>query len=126
MGLKVFLNNDFRKFIKGEGLTSAALWKAIDEVEQGLVDAHLGGFLIKKRVPRPGSGKSGGYRTIMAYRQGERIFLLYGFAKNERDNITNKELAAFSMAAEQYIKLSDAELGWAVESKKLWALDRYR
>lgn len=95
MGLKVFLNNDFRKFIKGEGLNAAALWKAIDEVEQGLVDAYLGGFLIKKRVPRPGSGKSGGYRTIMAYRQGERIFLLYGFAKNERDNITNKELAAF-------------------------------
>lgn len=122
MALRVFKNLDFQDFVKDEGLTDEVLWKAIAEVENGLVDARLGGFLIKKRVPRPGGGKSGGYRTIMAHRQGERLFLLYGFAKNERDNITRAERAALLEAGNAYMKLADAELDSAVEKKVLLEL----
>jgi hypothetical protein len=122
MALRVFKNLDFQGFVKNEDLTDEVLWKAIAEVESGLVDARLGGFLIKKRVPRPGGGKSGGYRTIMAHRQGERLFLLYGFAKNERDNITRAERAALLEAGNAYMKLTDTELDSAVEKKVLLEL----
>jgi len=122
MALRVFKNLDFQDFAEDEGLTDDVLWKAIAEVESGLIDARLGGFLIKKRVARSGGGKSGGYRTIMAHRQGERIFLLYGFAKNERANITRAERAALSEAGSEYMKLSDAQLDMAVEKKKLLEL----
>ncbi len=124
MALRVFKNLDFQKFVKDEDLTDEALWKAIDEVENGLVDARLGGFLIKKRVPKAGGGKRGGYRTIMAHRQGERLFLLYGFSKSEQDNITKKEKDALSEAGDVYMKLTDAQLDLAVGKKKLLELKR--
>jgi hypothetical protein len=60
--------------------------------DSGLIDADLGGGLIKQRVARKGQGKRGGYRTILAYRSGERAVFLYGFAKNQRDNIEADEL----------------------------------
>jgi hypothetical protein len=74
------------------------------------VDARLGGFLIKKRVAAPGRGKRGGYRTIAAHRQGNRLVFLHRFAKNEKDNITKKEKLALQMLGDQYMKLSDAVL----------------
>jgi hypothetical protein len=57
-----------------------------------LVDANLGGGLIKQRVARPGQGRRGGFRNLMAYRAGAHTVFLYGFAKNERDNIGPDEL----------------------------------
>jgi len=63
-----------------------------ERAERGLIDAELGGHLIKQRVARLGGGRSGGYRTVIAYRAAQRSVFLYGFAKSERDNIGNREL----------------------------------
>lgn len=115
MALRAFKNREFQKFVKTEGLTDADLWAAIDEVEAGLVDARLGGFLIKKRVPRPGAGKRGGYRTIMAHRQESRLFLLYGFAKNDRDSISEQERRALRALGELYMGLADDGLEAALK-----------
>ena len=60
----------FARWQDGESLSDAALCKAVDEMEKGLIDADLGGFLYKKRVARPGGGKSGGYRTLLSARIG--------------------------------------------------------
>jgi hypothetical protein len=79
------------------------LHDAADEIERGLIDARLGGFLLKKRVARPGGGKRGGYRTIVAYRQGIRLVFLFGFAKNETDNITRAEQLALGKLGEVYL-----------------------
>lgn len=70
---------------------AAILWIA------GNPDAgiSLGGGLRKVRIPREGSGKSGGFRTIYVF--GGRhmpIFLITVFAKNEKANLTAKEQAA--------------------------------
>ena len=62
------------------------------------MDADLGGGLIKQRIARPGQGKRGGYRSIIAYRAGKRSVFLYGFGKNERDNIDGDELARWKTA----------------------------
>jgi hypothetical protein len=45
-----------------------------------VVDADLGGGVIKQRVARVGQGRSGGYRMLVAYRAGARAVFLYGFA----------------------------------------------
>lgn len=57
-----------------------------------MVDADLGGGIIKQRVARSGEGRSGGYRMLIAYRAGTRAVFLYAFAKNERENIEPDEL----------------------------------
>jgi hypothetical protein len=61
------------------------------EIEQGLVDADLGGGVIKQRIARRGAGKSGGFRALILFKAGERAFFVHGFAKSDRDNIRNDE-----------------------------------
>lgn len=97
-----------------EGLVDRALLSAVAEMEAGLVDARLGGGLFKKRVARPGGGKSGGVRTIVAGRLRDRWIFLYGFAKSERDNIDDDELYALKRIAETLLALDEAALERAV------------
>jgi hypothetical protein len=78
--------------------------------ENGSVDARLGGDLIRQRVARTGGGRSGGFRTLIAYQRARRSVFLYGFAKNERDNIGPKKLGELKLLAKTYMNLSDAEL----------------
>ena len=59
---------------------------------QGLVDADLGGHVVKKRIALPGRGKRGGARTIVATRMTDRWFFLFGFSKNERSDIDKDEM----------------------------------
>lgn len=94
---------EFARWARKEHLTDRMLQDAADEIERGLVDAGLGGFLLKKRVARPGGGKRGGYRTIVAYRQGVRLVFLFGFAKNETDNITRAEQLALGKLGDVYL-----------------------
>ena len=76
------------------------------EIESGLVDARLGGFLLKKRIGIDGRGKSGGLRSIVAHRQADRVVFLYVFGKNERDNITEQEKLALSELGDEYMRLT--------------------
>lgn len=68
-------------------------------MSQGLVDADLGGNIYKKRVGLSGRGKRGGVRTLIATNHGDRWFFLFGFEKNERDNITYSELQGLQQLA---------------------------
>jgi len=73
---RIFKRRDFARWQTGERLPDTILCKAVREMESGLVDADLGGLLYKKREARPGSGKSGGYRTLLAARIGSRYVFL--------------------------------------------------
>ena len=68
--MNVLKRKDFARWQAGEKLPDAALCRAVHEMEAGLIDADLGGFLYKKRVARLGGGKSGGYRTLLSARIG--------------------------------------------------------
>ncbi len=68
------------------------LCEAIERAERGIVDADLGGGVIKQRVARPGQGRSGGYRTLIAFRSETRAVFLFGFAKNDLDSIGDSDL----------------------------------
>jgi len=90
--MRVFLTKWMARFVRREGIASSNLCEAIARAERGLIDADLGGGLIKQRAARAGKGRSGGYRTSIAYRRGDRAFFILGFAKNERANISPDEL----------------------------------
>ena len=98
------------------GLSDEALCQAVAEMAGGLVDADLGGNMVKKRIALPGRGKSGGARTIVATNLGNRWFFLFGFAKNERSNIDADELEALQELAKQYLALDEQQLAHAVDS----------
>jgi hypothetical protein len=100
-------------------LTDPALCAAVSEMARGLIDADLGGGVIKKRVALPGRGKSGGARTLVATNKGNRWFFVFGFEKNERSNVTSKELEALQKIAADVLRVTPAELDVLVESGEL-------
>lgn len=108
--MKVFKNAWFERFSKKQGLADGALWEAVERAERGLIDANLGGGVVKQRVARLGQGRSGGFRTIILYLAGESAFFVYGFAKADKENISRQELAAFRKAASHVLALSDEHL----------------
>ena len=101
------------------GLTDAALCDAVKEMEQGLIDADLGGGVVKKRVALPGKGKSGGSRTIVAHRKKSHWFFVYGFEKNDRANITDREKVALQKLAADLFAYSKADLDALVAAKNV-------
>jgi hypothetical protein len=81
-----------------------------ERAERRMIDADLGGGLIKQRVARPGEGRSGGYRTLIAYRPRDRAVFLYAFAKNERDNIESDELQTLRELAASWLNADKEQL----------------
>ena len=114
--MNVLKRKNFARWQEGEKLTDAALCKAVREMESGLIDVDLGGFLYKKRVARPGSGKSGGYRTVLSARIGNRYVFLHGFAKNDKANITPEERKALQYAGKVFLELNHGALSKALQS----------
>jgi hypothetical protein len=108
MPVRVLKNRGFARAARKEGLTDQTLSAAAAEIESGLIDARLGGSLLKKRIAKGSRGKSGGFRTIVAYRRNDRLVFLYVFAKNERDNISGPERSALAEIGDEYMRL-DAE-----------------
>jgi hypothetical protein len=111
---RVFRTRTFTRWMAKSGLTDEALWEAVAEMSQGLVDADLGGHVVKKRVALAGQGKRGGARTIVATKLAERWFFLYGFGKNERANIDQDELKVFREMAKELLGFDDRQLATAL------------
>jgi len=117
--MQAFKIKTFAKWASGEGLSDDALASAVAEMEKGLIDAKLGGQVVKKRVALPGRGKRGSTRTLVAFRQGNKAFFIYGFAKNERANISDKELRALKMLAKELMNYKAAALTKAMKAGEL-------
>lgn len=116
--MRVFVTKQFNRFARSERMSDAKLCEAIERAEDGLIDADLGGGLIKQRVARPGQGRSGGFRTVIAYRRLGRAVFLHGFAKNERDNIAADDLARLKKLAAIYLGAAMSELEtWCEEGE---------
>jgi len=113
---RILKRKDFARWQAGERLPDAALCKAVKEMEYGLIDAELGNFLYKKRVARPGGGKSGGYRTLLSARIGDRHVFLHGFSKSDKANITQDEKKALQFAGKVFLELSGEALSTALQS----------
>jgi len=103
------------RFARRERISDSRLLEAIQRIELGLIDADLGGGLIKQRVAREGQGRSGGYRVIIGYRVAHRAVLLFGFAKNERENIEPAELATLREAGSAWLSAMPKQIAKAIE-----------
>jgi hypothetical protein len=117
---KIYKTKTFNRWMNKTDLTDQELLDAVDEMQRGLVDADLGNNLYKKRVALAGAGKRSGARTIVATRYEGRWFFLFGFSKNERDNISDQERKALQLAGQRLLSASDEALLLAVEQTELF------
>jgi len=117
--MNVFMTKWFARFARRELIANESLLEAIARAEQGLIDADLGGGLIKQRVARQGKGRSGGFRAIIAYRVKNRAVFLYGFAKSERENIDTKQLATAREIAEKWLAADANRIARGIEKEEL-------
>ena len=108
--MRIFKNKRFARFARKEGISDTTLCEVVRDAEAGRIDADYGGGVIKQRIARPGEGKSGGYRSVILYRHGDKAFFVYGFPKSERDSIDQAEERAFKELAKLTLAFSDDEL----------------
>lgn len=101
------------------GLRDGDLCNAVAEMKDGLIDADLGGGILKKRVALPGQGKRGSARTVVATNKGDRWFFVFGFKKNDRANITDAELDALKKIAVDLLKQPGANLDALIDQGEL-------
>jgi hypothetical protein len=117
--MQVFKTKWFARFALHELIADSSLMEAIARAERGLVDADLGGGLIKQRVARKGQGRSGGYRVIVAYRAKGRAVFLLGFAKSEKENISQDELMFLRELAGNWLSAGAARIRREIEAGNL-------
>ena len=110
---------EFARFARKERIADEDLRESIERAERGLVDADLGGGLIKQRVARRGQGRSRGFRTIVAWRSKQRSIFVHGFAKSRQGNISDADLAVLKDLAALLLGYSGDQLESAVEAGEL-------
>lgn len=117
--MQIFKTKWFARYARRERIADRGLTEAITRAEHGLVDADLGGGIIKQRVARTGQGRSGGYRMLIAYRAGHRAVFLYGFAKRERENIDPDELLTLREIGASWLAADAGRMARALEEAAL-------
>jgi hypothetical protein len=122
--LSVYKNKPFTRFAKKARITAADLWNAALQANEGILDANLGGGVIKQRIARMGEGKSGGSRTIILFRKDDRAVYVFGFEKKDMANISAKDLMAFREFAAIYLGYTAAEMDGLVRNGTLYQIQR--
>ena len=108
--MHIFKTRHFQRWMRKTALGDSDLRKAVLEMTAGLIDADRGGGVVKKRIGLAGRGKRGGVRTLVATNKGNRWFFVFGFEKNERDNISDAELQALQDYAADLLERTAAQL----------------
>lgn len=117
--MRVFKTKVFARFARRERIDDRSVCEAVDRAAVSLIDGDLGGGLIKQRIARPGQGRSGGFRVIVVWRRKDRGIFVHGFAKNERDNIDDNDLADLKDLAALFLSYDDKKLDRAVSEGEL-------
>ncbi len=113
----------FKKWSKKVKLTNDDLLGAISDLEDGLSTTDLGNHLFKVRVKRENSGKSSGFRTIIVYQENKKAIFLYGFGKNEKEDIEKPELQYFKKLGSDLLALNSEQLEESIGQKILFDLE---
>ena len=117
--MRIFKVKAFARWAKKERITDKALKKAVTEMQEGLIDANLGSGVYKKRIAVSGRGKSGGARTIVAFKTDSHTFFLFGFLKSEMENVDKKELKALKTYANALFQLRDEQIELLIKNGDL-------
>jgi hypothetical protein len=118
-----YKNKPFTRFAKKARITDSDIWRAAQQANEGLIDADLGGGVIKQRIARAGEGKSGGSRSIVLFRKNNRAVYVYGFEKKDLANIKPNELKAFRELAEVILGYTSTEIAKRVEDGALFKVE---
>ncbi len=121
--MRVFKTKWFARHASKEGIDDAKLVEAVRQIEKGLIDADYGGGMIKQRIAREGGGKSGGHRSIIAFKSETRSIFFYSFPKSKKDNLDNAEVKEYREATAIYLGLTDAQIALALDKKELVEVD---
>lgn len=116
---RILMNRWFQRFAVKERISSQALIEAIERANRGLIDADLGGGVIKQRVARPGQGRSGGYRTLILFRVGSHAVFAFGFAKSNQANIAPADIALLKDTASMTLGLTEDDIARLVATGQL-------
>lgn len=117
--MRVFKTRFFNKWAKPQNINNDSLRKAVAELCKSSSDGDLGGYVYKKRIAREGQGKSGSYRTIIAFKIDGNAFFVYGFAKSDKANLDTKELKAFKQLAKDFMRMDSNKLELALSNEEL-------
>ena len=112
--MRIFKTKWFARFARKERIADEALCEAVSRAERGLVDADLGGGVIKQRVARPRQGRSGGYRVLIAFQAKARAVFLFGFAKSAKANVDDDELLTVRDIARGWLEADSRALALAL------------
>jgi hypothetical protein len=116
--MRIFKTRTLAKFTRQNGISDLSLADAVERARRGLIDADLGGRLIKQRVARPGQGKRGGFRMLIGFGSDRAVFL-FAFAKNERENIGDAELMTLREIAGSFLNASVEKIAQALKDGAL-------
>lgn len=117
--MRILKNKIFQRWAKDISLDDQNLVDAIEEMENGLFEASLGGGIYKKRMGIGNRGKSGGIRTIVAFKMNDKAFFVHGFAKNEKANISDKEKEELKSYAKLLFGLDEKQIKYAIQKGEL-------
>jgi hypothetical protein len=117
--LSVYKSKPFDRFARKARITDADLWKAAQLANNGVINADLGGGVIKQRIARAGGGKSGGSRSIILFRKNDRAVYVHGFEKKDKTNIGQSDLMAFRALANDVLHCPDSTIAHRVTSGSL-------
>ena len=115
----IYKTRHFARWAQKSGLHDSLLEMAVLEIRRGLLEADLGGGIVKKRIALPGRGKRGSTRTLLATNRNDRWFFVFGFEKNERENISKNELAALKKLAKNLLDLTAVQIAAATREGSL-------
>jgi hypothetical protein len=122
--MQIYKNAWFTRFARKEKISVQAILDAVDREEHGLIDANLGGGVIKQRIARNGQGKSGSYRSVVLFSKSDKAFFVYGFSKSAQHNIQDDELAQFKRAAKILFTLSDDQISQLIKNREFEEVSR--
>jgi len=115
--MKKLMTKHFSKWASKQNISEGELFTALTEVQAGKFDANLGGNVYKKRIRFDGKGKSGSGRTIICYKKGDIAIFVHGFAKNEKSNLSKKELLAFKELSKVLLGLSKEKIVTVLDNR---------
>lgn len=123
--MKIYKNSWFDRFARKNNIEDKDLVVAVERAEKGLIDADLGGGIIKQRIARKGQSSSKGYRAIIIFKKEDKCFFVFGYSKNERDNISGSEEIEFKKLAKIMNGISDGKIRELLKNSGLIEVKRH-
>lgn len=120
VNLRIFKVKAFARWARKERINDDVLREAVAEMQKGLIDAQLGGGICKKRIPASSRGKRGGGRTIVAFQSNKHTFFLFGFLKNDTEDIDRTELKGLKQYAQHLFSLDDEQIAKLINEEELF------